>query len=363
MKGIDLLFFSKRLFAPVAAAAALVLAGCSSTSNDFAIPTANQGPGPFVNASPDEPLIIYSGRNERLIKPLIDQFVANTGIKTEVRYAGSPELGAQLMEEGGGTDADVFLSQDAGALGAVANEKMFVTLPQSQLDRVGAAYRDPQGHWIGVSGRVRVLAYNSIKVPEGELPKSVFELTEPKWKGRIAYAPANASFQSFVTGMRLTVGEDRTKQFLEGLKANEPRAFGASNVNALRSVNTGESDVALVNHYYLYELRRELGESNVAAKNYFFGNGDPGSLINVAGIGILGNTDKRADSARFVDYLLANEAQRYFRDKTDEYPLTTEVERIPDLPALESIGAPKVDLSDLSTLDRTQALLREVGLI
>jgi len=335
-------------------AAAASLAGCGDSETDSASPGANADSGATM--------VVYSGRSENLIKPLIERFTADTGIKAEVRYGGSPELGAQLLEEGRKTKADVFLSQDAGALGAVEKQDLFGALPQTSLDKVDPRYRSDNGKWVGVSGRARVVAYNPAKVPAADLPKTVYDVTNPKWKGRVGIAPTNASFQSFVTAMRVVAGEQRTKQFLVDLKANSPKIY-TNNALALDAVDTGQVDLALINHYYLYERQKEKGAATVNARNLFLANGDPGALVNVAGVGILDTSDRRSDAERFVAYLLDASAQKYFRDKTFEFPLIKGESPISDLPALDTIQSPAVDLSDLDTLDRTQALLRESGLI
>lgn len=311
----------------------------------------------------DADLVIYSGRNENLIGPLLEQFSEETGVTTEIRYADSASLSAQILEEGESSPADVFISQDAGALGAIANVDRFENVAQAQLDKVPAEFRSDEGEWVGVSGRARVIAYNPTKVTEAQVPKSVNEVVQPQWRGRVGYAPTNASFQSFVTAMRLTQGEAATRTWLEALKANDARTY-TNNVLALEGVDRGEVDIALVNHYYLYEKQAERGgPQNINARNAFIGNGDPGALVNVAGVGIMRGTESRADADRLVEFLLSERAQTYFRDETFEYPLTGGISQAEGVPPLASLGAPKIDLSDLASLQQTQTLLTEVGLI
>ena len=164
-------------------------------------------------------LVVYSGRNENLVKPLLDRFSKASGIDVEVKYGGSAELAAQLVEEGAKTPASVFFSQDAGALGALQDADLLAPLSQQQLDVVPSEFRSKTGHWVGVSGRSRVLVYNKDLVTEAALPASVFALTDPKYKGKIGLAPTNASFQAFVSAMRLEIGDDRTRQFLQRIIA------------------------------------------------------------------------------------------------------------------------------------------------
>lgn len=332
----------------LAAVAALVLvAGCSNG--------AGSGSGGNGDA-----LVVYSGRGEALVGELLKRFEA-TGVDLEIRYAGTSELAAQLLEEGSDKRADVFFSQDAGALGALQDAGALAPLPQDVLSQVPERYRSKIGDWVATSGRARVIAYNPDRVAEKDLPKSVFELTDPKWKGRIGIAPTNASFQAFVTGMRVTVGQERTKAWLEGIKRNEPKQF-EGNIAAVEAVDTGQVDLALVNHYYLYERIQEKGEANVKVRNFFLGNGDPGALVNVAGVGIVKGTKRAAEAERLVRFLLSEEAQRYFAEETFEYPMTSAVKPPEGLPPLGSIQGPKLDLAALAPLKDTLALLSEVGL-
>lgn len=344
---------SRRLLAALATAALLATAACGSDGGSDGEDGAASGSGE---------LVVYSGRNETLIAPLLEQFTEKTGIEVTPRYGGSAELAAQLLEEGDKTPASVFLSQDAGALGALQEAGGLEELPQAALDKVPAKYRSAEGVWVGVSGRSRVLVYNPELVPAASLPKSVFDLTGPAYKGKVGYAPTNASFQAFVTGMRVSAGEERTKQFLTDLKANEPQSF-EGNIAVLEAVEAGTIPFGLINHYYLYERAAEAGGlDEVKARNYLFPGNDPGSLVNVGGVGIL--KGKASDDAQaFVDYLLSTEGQTFFAEQTKEYPLVAGVPvELEGLPPLEQLGGPDVDLSELESLDETLALLDEVGL-
>jgi iron(III) transport system substrate-binding protein len=304
-------------------------------------------------------LVIYSGRGENLVKPLLEMF-EKTGTKIEVRYGGSAELAAQILEEGDNRRADVFLSQDAGALGALAKEGVLDAVPQAELAKVDEKYRADDGTWVGVTGRARVVVYNPDKVKEADLPDSVFGFADPKWAGRIAIPPTNGSFQAFVTAMRVTAGEQKAKDWLTAMKKNAK--VYENNIQIRDAVDRGEIDLGLVNHYYLYEKIAEVGAENVKAKHYFFGNGDIGALVNVSGVGIVKGTDRRAEAEKFVSYMLGQEAQRFYSDHTKEYPLVDGVAPPQGLPPLDSIEGPDVDLSDLASLKETLDLLAEVGL-
>jgi iron(III) transport system substrate-binding protein len=307
-------------------------------------------------------LVVYSGRNENLVRPLLDRFKKDTGIDIRVRYGDTNEMLATILEEGDNTRADVFFSQDAGALGEMARRKLLAPLAQAQLDLVPASFRDPGGTWIGVTGRARVVAYNTDKLTEADLPKSVFELTEPKWKGKVGFPPSNASFVAYISALREQHGDQRVEQFLQGLKANEAKKFD-NNVLTLEAIAAGEIEVGLVNHYYLYGELKDT--PNAPVKNFYPGqqDGGEGTFVNVAGVGILNRTKNRAAADRFVQYLLDTGAQEYFRDETTEYPLRQGVNAIPELPAISSLKLIDVPLSELGKdLQGTVELIRRIGL-
>ena len=307
-----------------------------------------------------EGLVVYSGRNEELVGPIIERFEEESGIDVEVRYGDTAEMANLILTEGENSPADVFFAQDAGALGAVAREGTLATLPGEILDRVDPRFRSPAGEWVGLSGRSRVVAYNTDNLSEDELPDTIFGFTDPEWSGRIGWAPTNGSFQSFVTALRAIEGEDRAREWLEGIQANEPRVYEGNNP-ALDAVIAGEVDVAFINHYYLMQRLDE--DPDVPAANYFLTDGDPGALVNVAGVGILTTSDDADAGQDLIEYLLSEEAQAYFADETKEYPLVEGVETDPALPPLAEIGTPDIDLSDLSDLEGTLQLLQEVGIL
>ncbi|MEU6883107.1 iron ABC transporter substrate-binding protein [Streptomyces sp. NPDC046712] len=312
----------------------------------------------------DEPagLVIYSGRNENLVKPLIEKLEKHLGTTVEVRYGDSAELSAQLLEEGDKTEAGLFLSQDAGALGALSKEQRLKPLPQATLEKVAPAYRSSAGDWTGVSGRVRVLGYNPAQVPTP--PNSVHELVKPEWKGKIGFVPTNASFQAFVTGMRVLEGDEAARTWLKGLKANQPKAY-ENNLKVLEAVDKGEVSLGLINHYYWYEQAAEKGEDKLKARIHYLPKGDPGGLVNVAGVGILKGADEKQAkyTQKAVDYLLSSEAQTYFAEETKEYPLAAGVKTAKGVPPLETLQPPKIDLGRLDSLKETLAMLQEVGLV
>ena len=344
---------SKLLSLLAAVAALLLLAACGSDDD-------GGGSGSGASASDQQKLTIYSGRNEKLVGALIKQFEQRSSIDVEVRYGDSAELAATIAEEGERSPADVFFSQDAGALGAVEEAGLLAKLPPATLQRVDDRFRDPDGTWVGASGRARVVAFSTERLKESEVPDSIFDFTDPKWKGRIGFPPPNASFQAFISGMRITVGDERTRKWLEDIKKNDPVLL-ENNIQTEEAIDAGEIDVGFVNHYYLAELKAE--KPGFAVGNHFLKDGDPGSLVNVSGAGIL-RTSKRAENAqKFVDFLLSREGQTYFSQKTFEYPLVAGAPEPAETRPLEDVVGPDIKLGDLGgKLRSTIELLNDVGL-
>ena len=337
------------------AVAALALAACSGGQS-----ATSESAGASAGAA--ESLTVYSGRSEELIAPLFAQFTEETGIELAARYGDSAELAAQLVEEGDASPAAVFFSQDAGALGAVDAAGLLAPLPAGIADAVPAAYRAPNGHWTGVTGRGRVNAYDGEQLTAAEVPTSVFDLTDPVWKDQVGIAPTNASFQSFVTAMRLTAGDDATKTWLEGLVANGVKKYEKNGL-ILDAVDAGQIKLGLVNHYYWYEKAAEVGAANMRAQVAFTAPEDPGTLVNVAGVGVLSGAADNSAAKQFVTWLLSPSAQQWFVDNTYEYALVPGIAQAEGLPALDSLRGPDVPLAELADLPGTLMMLQDVGLL
>jgi iron(III) transport system substrate-binding protein len=305
-------------------------------------------------------LVIYSGRNEELVGPLLDRFEEESGIDVEVRYGDTAEMAAQVLEEGDNSPADVFFGQDAGALGALAKEGVLAELSEDQLGLVADGAKDDAGRWVGTSARVRVVAYNNEELTEDDLPDSILDFVDPKWDGRIGWAPTNASFQSFVTALRVIEGDAGARAWLEGIKANHPIAY-ENNIATVEAVAAGEVSVGFVNHYYLYQFTTEDPEYPVSNKLY--GGGDPGGLVNVAGAGILETASNVEEANQLVDFLLSTEAQTYFAEETFEIPVADGVQPVEGVPTLDEVTLATVDLNKLDDLAGTLAMLTELGIL
>jgi len=309
----------------------------------------------------EQTLVLYSGRDEALVQPIIDDFEEASGITVDVRYGNSAEMGAQLLEEGRSTPAEVFYSQEVGAVGVLEHNDLLGTLPQSLLDRVESRFRPAAGrHWVGVTGRSRVIVYNPDLVDADRIPETVGDLTDPYYDGMIAWAPGNASFQSFVTAFRVAKGEDAARTWLEGIQANDPLVF-ENNTEILDSVENGDIAIGLINHYYYARATVERGE--MTSKLIFPGGDDPGGLVNATAVAILGGAQDHPEALAFVEYLLSDEGQAHFVETTQEYPLVAGIDGPEGVPPLDSLEGPQLDLTDLESLEETQALLTDLGIL
>lgn len=334
----------------IAAVAALAIIASACSSSDSTSDT--------TEATLETSLTVYSGRSEDLVKDLFEAFTNETGISVEARYGDSGEMAALLLTEGSSSPADVFFSQDAGALGAV--EDNLIELPSSTLSATDSKYSAKNGKWVGITGRVRVIVYDPATVTSP--PSTIDELLNAKWSGKIGFAPTNASWQSFVTALRVIRGEEGAEKWLTGFAKNKPVSFEKN--SAVRdAVNSGEVSLGLVNHYYLLEKIAAEGAAAVTAKNQFMAAGDVGGLVNVAGVGVLRKAPHSTAAQKFVDFLQGETAAEYFRTKTWEYILTKDATQAEGLPALADLNAPSIDLSDLKSIDLTQELLQKVGLL
>jgi iron(III) transport system substrate-binding protein len=340
--------FAHPTIALAAITATLVLVGCSPNA---------EAPQPDERS-----LVVYSGRDEELVGPLLDAFEAESGITIKVRYANSIEMAAQLLEEGDRTPAQVFLSQEAGALGALSEAGLLAELPADVTDAVDPQYTSADGTWVGLTGRARVIAYDGEELTESDVPTSVFDLTDARWKGQVGIAPTNASFQSFVTALRVLEGEEATEAWLRGLVANDAQIF-PRNGAILEAVNTGAIDVGLINHYYWFQQAAEVGAANMRAQLQYGEPGTASALVNVTGAGVLAPSADNAEALEFVRYLLSTEGQDYFVAQTTEYSVVPDGPTPADAPALDDIRGPELDFADLADLDGTIALLQKVGLL
>ena len=304
----------------------------------------------------EKTLTMYSGRIQPILSPAVKMYEDASGFDVQTRYGDSPSLAATILEEGKNSPADLFFAQDAGSLDAVEQKGLLLELPADILAKVPQPFRSESGAWVGVTGRARVIAYGE-DVEESELPASPLELTDEKWKGRVGWAPRNASMQGYVTALRLVEGEDVARKWLEGMVANDVQTYD-SNIPIRDAIAKGEIDLGLINHYYVAEAQAE--DPDYPVKVHFPPDG-LGSLVNTAGVAVLASSDDKEQALRFVRQMLSDEAQTYFATSSKEYPLVSGVQAPKELRPLADIPAPDVDVAKLGDLQGTQKLMRETG--
>jgi iron(III) transport system substrate-binding protein len=305
-------------------------------------------------------LVIYSGRTRNLIHPLLEQFSEETGIDIAVRYDDSAALALLLAEEGNRSEADVFISQSPGAVGFLSEAAMLGALPEEATSLVPEGDAASDGTWVGLSGRVRTLVYNTDLVDPADLPDSVMDLTDPEFAGQVGVAPTNGSFQDFVTVMRTEVGEEETEAWLSDMADAEQPDY-SDNTSIVEAVGRGEVPMGLVNHYYAFKARDE--DPDLPVENHYFGGGDYGSTLLVTAASVVEGSDRSDEARQLVEFLLGPEAQAYFSDETFEFPLASGAEPNEALPSFDEIDATRVDLSDLGgELEATSEMINQSGL-
>lgn len=309
----------------------------------------------------DDAITLYSGRSESLIEPIIERFEEESGISVDVKYGDTAELALLIEEEAnaGRTEADVYISQSPGAMGFV--DDALAQLPDATLALVDPGTRDDDGRWVGLSGRQRVLVYNTESVDPTTLPTSIFELVaDDRFEGQIGVAGGNGSFQDFVTAMRFTEGEDVAAQFLTDLDALDPVPY-ANNNAIVTGVGRGEVQVGLVNHYYNFRALAE--DPSTPSANHVFEPGDPGATLIVTAAGIVDGSEKVDEATQLIEFLLSDEGQTYFAEETFEYPLVPGIPTSGNVPPTEFGDVGSIDLDELEGgLERTRELIADADL-
>lgn len=309
-------------------------------------------------------LTVYSGRAERLIKPVLDNFTAKTGIRVELLSSGTTELVNRLKAEGERAAADVLITNDAGSLEQARSAGLLRPLNMREVERaVPSQFRAPDNAWIGLSGRFWVIAYNKSLVKPDEL-RSLLDLAEPKWKNKIAIPNSGSEYlQAGVSVIRATHGDEKTKRFLEGLRDNAGSEVYQKSSQIVDAVAKGQVALGIVNHYYVYRHLAAQPSAPIAVFMPDQHDGGMGAIMNVAGIGIT-KASKHVDSAKLlVEFLVAQAGQKLFADLDKEYPIHPEVRADPALVERKSFRAAQVPLTKLAELrEPTLTLIEQVGL-
>lgn len=311
----------------------------------------------------DDPnaLVVYNAQHKQLISAVAKAFTKKTGIKVKLRNGSDLELANQLVAEGTASPADVFLTENSPAMSLVDSKGLFAPLAKTTLDRIPKQYRPADGAWTGFAGRSTVLVYNPSMISEAELPKSLMDLADPAWAGKVSFSPTGADFQAIVAAVLALKGEEATKAWLAGIKANG-KTYQGNNV-VLKSVNSGEIATGIIYHYYWYRDQEESGDNSNNSKVHFFGDADPGAFVSTSGAGVLANGKHKSEADQFVDYLTSAEGQQIIADSYAlEYTLNPEVPLGRNVKPFAELQPPAVGISELDSQKVVQ-LMQDAGLL
>ncbi|WP_415182450.1 iron ABC transporter substrate-binding protein [Phaeovulum sp.] len=304
-------------------------------------------------------LVVYNAQHENLTKAWVEGFTAQTGIQVVLRDGGDTEFANQIVAEGAASPADVFLTENSPAMALVDNAGLFAAVAPDTLDMVAPQYRPTDGHWIGVAARSTVFAYDTRKLSDADAPRSIMDLADPAWKGRWAASPTGADFQAIVAAILDLEGEDATRAWLKGMKANFTAYRGNSSV--MKAINAGEVEGGIIYHYYYYRDQAKTGENSKNVALHYFGKGDPGAFVSVSGGGVLASSKQPEAAQQLLKWIVGQGGQDILRTgESLEYALVGASN--PALVPLDTLDPPQINPSDLNAA-KVSALMTEAGLL
>ncbi|MBT0570303.1 iron ABC transporter substrate-binding protein [Curvibacter sp. CHRR-16] len=316
---------------------------------------------PAALAQSSEGIVVYNAQHASLTKEWIEAFTKETGIKVTMRQGGDMELAHQLLQEGAASPADVFLTENSPAMALVDNANLFAPLDAATLALVPNQYRPDHGRWIGIAARSTVLAYRKTKFTKDTLPKSMLDLAKPEWKGRWSASPSGADFQAIVSALLELKGEAATLEWLKGMKENFTAYKG--NSVAMKAVNAGQVDSALIYHYYYFGDQAKTGENSNNVALHYFRNQDPGAFVSISGGGVLASSKRKAEAQAFVKWIVGKGGQTVLRDGDSfEYAVGNGADSNKRLVPLNDLQAPKVEPAKLNSRKVTE-LMMQAGLL
>jgi iron(III) transport system substrate-binding protein len=339
----------------LAASAALGLAACGSST-----PSSNSSTAASDGDVAGE-ITVYNAQHESLTQEWIDAFTAETGVKVTLRQGSDTEMSNQIVQEGKASPADVFLTENSPAMAQVENAGLFADVDQATVDQVPSEFRPSTNKWTGIAARSTVLVYDKSKLSEDQLPKSMLDLANPEWKGKWAASPSGADFQAIVSALLELKGEAAAEEWLKGMKENFKAYKG--NSTAMKAVNAGEVDAALIYHYYYYGDQAKTGENSKNVTPHYFKNQDPGAFVSVSGGGVLESSKNAAAAQAFLKFITGKKGQEVLQKGTSfEYAIASDVPANDKLVPLAELQAPTVDPAKLNSAKVTE-LMTKAGLL
>jgi iron(III) transport system substrate-binding protein len=312
-------------------------------------------------AQESEGIVVYNAQHESLGREWIDAFTKATGIKVTMRQGGDMQLANQIVQEGDASPADVFLTENSPAMTLVDAAGLFAPVDKETLDQVPEQYRPSDGMWTGIAARSTVFVYDKTKLTEDKLPKSLLDLADPAWKGRWGASPAGADFQAIVSALLELKGEEATAAWLKALKENSTPYKG--NSVAMKAVNAGEVEGAVIYHYYWFGDQAKTGENSKNVALHYFKNQDPGAFVSVSGGGVLKSSQHAKEAQAFLKFVTGKPGQDILKSGTSyEYAIGKDAASNDKLVPLADLDAPKVDAAKLNSKKVTE-LMTAAGII
>jgi iron(III) transport system substrate-binding protein len=329
-----------------ATAALLMLSACGSGTA-----------GGTDSAASADGITVYNAQHEELTKAWADAFTKETGIKVTLRSGDDSELSNQIIQEGKNSPADVFLTENSPAMTQVANAGLFTDIDAATVSQVPAQYRPSNNKWTGIAARSTVFAYNKTKLKADQLPKSIMDLADDSWKGRWAASPSGADFQAIVSAMLELKGEDATLAWLQAMKDNVKTYKG--NSTAMKAVNAGQVDGAIIYHYYYFGDQAKTGENSDNVALEYFKNQDPGAFVSLSGGGVLASSKHQKQAQQFLKFITGTAGQQILQTGTSfEYPVASDVSANPKLVPLKDLQAPQIDPAKLNSQKVTELMIK-----
>ncbi|MDJ0315050.1 iron ABC transporter substrate-binding protein [Arthrobacter sp. H35-D1] len=345
--------FSKTALAALAGASVLALAACGGSTT----PADSSG----AAGGAEDAITVYNAQHDSLTQAWADEFTKETGIRVTIRPGSDLELSNQIIAEGDKSPADVFLTENSPAMTQVENAGLFAEISSTVQDQVPAEYRPSTNKWTGIAARSTVFAYDKTKLTEDKLPKSIMDLADPAWKDRWAASPSGADFQAIVSAMLELEGEEATSAWLKSMKENSKAYKG--NSTAMKAVNAGEVEGAIIYHYYWFGDQAKTGENSKNVAMHYFKNEDPGAFVSISGGGVLASSKHQDNAQKFLEYVTGKAGQTILQTGGSfEYPVASEVPANEELVPLDELQAPKIDPAKLNSAKVTE-LMTQAGLL
>jgi iron(III) transport system substrate-binding protein len=317
-----------------------------------------------LSASSSDAITLYNGQHLQTTDSLVAAFERQTGITVHVRSEDEDTLANQIVLQGSDSPADVFYTENSPALEYLQGKGLLAPVDKATLAKTPARYSSPQGDWVGVSARVSVLIYNPSLISASQLPRTVLQMADPKYRGKFALAPGETDFQPIVTSVLRTYGQARTLRWLAGLKANAAAHIVPANENITSDVNRGLVAFGVINQYYWYRLKAEIGASAIHSRITYFAPRDPGYVIDVSGAAVLKSSRHKADAERFLAFLVSRKGQEIIaHSQSFEYPLAPGISpSAPETP-FSKLQPNPITIPELGDGARAIALLQKAGLL